>query len=40
MKKTNLELLLVLEAINALLQNGLVDDAKEIIEKYIKECKK
>lgn len=37
---TRLELLLLLEAIHALMENGLNDKAKALIEKIINECEK
>ncbi len=36
----NLELLMVLLPLKALLDNGMVDQAKEIIDKVIKEAEK
>lgn len=37
---TRLELLLFLEAIHTLIENGLQDKASELIEQMIEECKK
>lgn len=37
---TRLELLLFLEAIQALIENGLQDKANDLIKQMIEECKK